>query len=90
MKTWNCPECGGEMNLSMCQQGGFHVGCYDAYHDRPIKVWKVEHGGASFVDANFGNVADMLKDMDESSGYTVSVQTMEKGKYDRLKEFTGF
>lgn len=55
-----------------------------------ITVWKIEHGGASYLEENVGNLVDTLADMDIDGYYIITKKKLSRAEYDRLPEFTGF
>lgn len=61
----------------------FHVGCLEPWYDEEIRVWRVRLDRQSYVSLE----APVLE---EGSGETLTRETMKRGKFYALKEFTGF
>ena len=77
------------MNLSMVQQGGMHVGCYDSWYETEIDVYRIEHGGRAYCERDLKQIAEFLNNIDYEA-YTITKFLMKQGKYESLGEFKGF
>lgn len=55
-----------------------------------IIVWKVKSSGTSYLESNFENILDLLKDCDLEETYEITKLEINKYKYERLPEFMGF
>ena len=97
-KIERCLECNKDIPFGTCQQGqlingvwhSLHVGCADVWWTTLIRVYKVSCNGASYIEEQTGNIADMLADSDEGSEYTITTLEMMRGEYLSLPEFKGF
>lgn len=87
---WNCKQCHEPMPPTMVQQGGCHLGCYEEWFNYEMDVWKVEHEGSSYIEADMLAIADMAADADKDRTYKITKMKMKRGEYQALPEFTGF
>ena len=95
MKMLTCTVCKKEipdthphLSLSNNRDAAICMGCEGV----EIDVYRVSLPGqkSGYYESDIGNIADMIKDSDYDSGYTVIKEKMLAARYHNLPEFAGF
>ena len=84
-----CPHCKKEIPIDHVQQGGLHIGCYEAV----IDVYFISlpcDPKSGYYDHNPKNIFEMLKNSDCEDSYLIQRQQMKAGRYYNLPDFEGF
>jgi hypothetical protein len=78
-----CKHCGEIIPIQQCQQGGYHMKCYN----EELNLVKVEFEGSSIVDFR-DNIPDEY--LNEIPGAVITNIKMSRGEFENLPEFEGF
>jgi len=84
-----CPHCKEEIPMQMVQQGGLHMGCFEA----DIDVFFISLPDAplhGFYEIDPSQVMEQLKSAEVDEPYLIQKKEIKAGLYYNLTDFQGF
>lgn len=89
-KKFKCSYCSDELPVTMVQQGGMHLYCFEEWFHEEIVIFQIKHDESCFMDDSLSFLLDMLNNSEVDDTFTITKFKMKRGDYNALPEFKGF